>query len=482
MVPSRGVADYFLSIHLLPFNSEANISSKECSEPQLQWNITTFLYPNTDDAPALFGLLDSSFLFAYAAAMFVSGIIAERVNLRYFLSLGMIASGISCYLFGIARPYNVHSLWYFVLVQAIGGVFQTTGWPGVVTVMGNWFGKSKRGFIFGIWNSHTSLGNILGSLIAAKYVESDWGLSFMVPGAIMGLVGFIVFVFLVPNPTDVGCSLPNSHVYRKIEASNSSDDDLYADVGDGPHPAGEDDYNDNLRSESSPMLSGHRRIYSVQSSTQDNAIGFMGAIKIPGVIEYSLCLFFAKLVSYTFLYWLPLYIAASTTYSTSLSAYLSTLFDVGGIVGAIIAGIFSDYSGMSALTCAIMFGLTFPALFIYDYIRNASLGVNVVLLLIAGLLVNGPYALITTAVSAELGTHPSLGDNSKALATVAAIIDGTGSIGAAMGPLLAGMVSRWAGWHSVFYMLMGADLLALLLLSRLVYRELKLYAQRRRVL
>lgn len=71
------------------------------------------------------------------------------------------------------------------------------------------------------------------------------------------------------------------------------------------------DPNDNSRSESSPMLSGHRRIYSVP---QDSAIGFVGAMKIPGVIEYSLSLFFAKLVSYTFLYWLPLYIADSSEY------------------------------------------------------------------------------------------------------------------------------------------------------------------------
>lgn len=58
-----------------------------------------------------------------------------------------------------------------------------------------------------------------------------------------------------------------------------------------------------------------------------------------------------------------------------------------------------------------------------------SATVNIILLLIAGALVNGPYALITTAVSAELGTHESLHGNSKALATVTAIIDGTGSIG-----------------------------------------------------
>lgn len=43
----------------------------------------------------------------------------------------------------------------------------------------------------------------------------------------------------------------------------------------------------------------------------DIPIGFLGAINIPGVLEYSFSLFFAKLVSYTFLYWLPLYIAAS---------------------------------------------------------------------------------------------------------------------------------------------------------------------------
>ncbi|XP_012280932.1 glucose-6-phosphate exchanger SLC37A2 isoform X2 [Orussus abietinus] len=430
---------------------------------------------DTEDAPALLGTLDSAFLFAYAAAMFLSGFVAERVNLRYFLSFGMLGSGISCYLFGLARSYNIHSLWYFVLVQALGGVFQTSGWPGVVTVVGNWFGKGKRGFIFGVWNSHTSLGNILGSLIAAEFVEIDWGLSFMVPGAVMGFAGFILFLFLAPNPMTVGCIPPGPLGYRKLEVTNSSDECSCSDEVERARVGGDDD-TASIHSETSPMLSINRRV----SSGDEKAIGFIGAMRIPGVLEYSFSLFFAKLVSYTFLYWLPKYITASTKYSATLSADLSTLFDVGGIAGAIAAGVFSDYSGMSALTCAIMLLLAVPTLFIYDYIGSSSLGVNVVLLLVAGLLVNGPYALITTAVSAELGTHPSLGENSKALATVTAIIDGTGSIGAAVGPLLAGLVSRWAGWHNVFYMLMAADVLALLLLSRLVYRDIRLFAQRRR--
>jgi len=62
-------------------------------------------------------------------------------------------------------------------------------------------------------------------------------------------------------------------------------------------------------------------------------------------------------------------------------------------------------------------------------LSSVNLIVNIALLVIAGGLVNGPYALITTAVSAELGTHSSLKGNSKALSTVTSIIDGTGSIG-----------------------------------------------------
>lgn len=48
------------------------------------------------------------------------------------------------------------------------------------------------------------------------------------------------------------------------------------------------------------------------------------------------------------------------TYSATLSADLSTLFDVGGIAGAIAAGILSDYSGMSAVTCSGMLFLAVP--------------------------------------------------------------------------------------------------------------------------
>ncbi|XP_053683483.1 glucose-6-phosphate exchanger SLC37A2 isoform X2 [Sabethes cyaneus] len=433
-------------------------------------------YPPFDgpDSAALLGSLDSSFLFSYAIAMFFSGFIAERVSLRYFLSLGMLFSGIFCYLFGVAKVYDIHSMAYFVFVQAMAGICQTTGWPGVVTIVGRWFGKSKRGLIFGIWNSHTSIGNILGSLIAAHYVESDWSMSFIVPGFLMGVFGFIMFLFLVDRPEIVDCQekvgdRPGG--YKRLEEGKTGESgDSDVDEAVGSSISSEQDVN-----ERTPIIGSINR-----TPVNHAAIGFAGALKIPGVIEFSLSLFFSKLVSYTFLYWLPLYIQSSTTLSPELSADLSTLFDIGGIVGAIAAGLISDSTGMSATTCTGMLLLAAPTLLVYQRFGAISLSFNICLLFLAGVLVNGPYALITTSVSAELGQHSSLNGNAKALATVTAIIDGTGSIGAAVGPLFAGLVSS-SGWQNVFYMLILSDILALLLLLRLAGREITRRVRRRNI-
>ncbi|XP_017172899.1 glucose-6-phosphate exchanger SLC37A1 isoform X3 [Mus musculus] len=201
------------------------------------------------------------------------------------------------------------------------------------------------------------------------------------------------------------------------------------------------------------------------------AISFTGALRIPGVIEFSLCLLFAKLVSYTFLFWLPLYITSVDHLDAKKAGELSTLFDVGGIFGGILAGVISDRLEKRASTCGLMLLLAAPTLYVFSSVSRMGLEATIAMLLLSGALVSGPYALITTAVSADLGTHKSLKGNSHALSTVTAIIDGTGSVGAALGPLLAGLISP-SGWSNVFYMLMFADACALLFLVRLIHKEL----------
>jgi OPA family glycerol-3-phosphate transporter-like MFS transporter 1/2 len=70
----------------------------------------------------------------------------------------------------------------------------------------------------GVWNSHTSVGNILGSLIAGVFVSSAWGMSFIVPGIIIASTGVLCFFFLVESESDL--------LARILKASQSRIADL----------------------------------------------------------------------------------------------------------------------------------------------------------------------------------------------------------------------------------------------------------------
>ncbi|CAM4686627.1 glucose-6-phosphate exchanger SLC37A2 [Caretta caretta] len=448
---------FYTSFHLSrkPISIVKSELHSNCSSPRNDTNSTVWCdWAPFDQAnyKELFGALDNAFLVAYAIGMFISGIFGERLPLRYYLSGGMVLSGVFTSLFGLAYFWKIHVLWYYVIIQICNGLVQTTGWPSVVTCVGNWFGKGKRGLIMGIWNSHTSVGNILGSLIAGVWVSSAWGLSFIVPGIIIAVMGIICFLFLVEYPEDVDCNPPLHHM-----ESEERDPEVTLSTDDGSCIR-----ENTIDSSVCPR----------EPAEQPEAISFLGALRIPGVVEFSLCLLFAKLVSYTFLYWLPLYIVNVAHFGAKEAGDLSTLFDVGGILGGILAGLISDYTGGRATTCCVMLIVAAPMLFLYNHVGQNGIASSIAMLIICGALVNGPYALITTAVSADLGTHECLKGNAKALSTVTAIIDGTGSIGAALGPLLAGLISP-SGWNNVFYMLITADILACLFLSRVVYKEIK---------
>ncbi|KAF6159442.1 hypothetical protein GIB67_032213 [Kingdonia uniflora] len=225
----------------------------------------------------------------------------------------------------------------FLACYSLGMLFQATGWPSVVAVIGNWFGKRKMGLIMGVWNAHTSIGNISGSLLAASVLQYGWGWSFILPDTLI----------------------------------------------------------------------------------------FFGGIMTAIGGEYV---------------------------SVKSAGNLSTLFDVGGIVSGILAGYISDKLSARATTAATFMYVVIPAMLLYRVYRRVSKSLNILHMLVVGLFVNGPYTLITTAVSADLGTRHSLKGNSRALATVSAIIDGTGSAGAALGHLLTRFLSS-KGWDVVFAML-----------------------------
>ncbi|CAA7014257.1 unnamed protein product [Microthlaspi erraticum] len=397
------------------------------------------------DGTALLGQIDLAFLSVYAVGMFVAGHLGDRLDLRTFLTIGMIGTGVFTALFGVAFWANIHSFYYFLAIQTLAGWFQSIGWPCVVAVLGNWFDKKRRGVIMGVWSAHTSIGNIVGSLIATGLLKFGWGWSFVGPALLITFLGIVVYLFLPVNPPAVEAERDGTEVDSTMRLGDTITESFLS---------------------SRMSTTGFDR----------RAVGFLAAWKIPGVAPFAFCLFFTKLVSYTFLYWLPFYVSQTEIggehLSQETSGNLSTLFDVGGVVGGILAGYFSDQLEGRAITAGGFIYLTIPALFLYRTYGHVSMTINIILMFIAGVFVNGPYALITTAVAADLGTHKSLKGNARALATVTAIIDGTGSVGAAIGPVLTGYIAA-ISWDAVFYMLMTAALISGLLLTQLIIAEVR---------
>ncbi|KAL3532244.1 hypothetical protein ACH5RR_005765 [Cinchona calisaya] len=413
-------------------------------------NATGWAPFNGRRGPHRLGELDLAFLLAYSVGMYLAGHIGDSFDLRLFLTIGMLGSGFLVIFFGLGYFLDVHSFAFFVIVQILCGLFQSIGWPCVVAVVGNWFGKKKRGLIMGVWSSHTSAGNIIGSIVASSVLGFGWGWCFVLPGTFIIVVAVFVYLFLVVSPDNLGFEFPEKEVEMSVEAVALVD------------------------SEKSEL--GEEGLVGSGDEGASVAIGFLEAWRLPGVAPYAFSLFFSKLVAYTFLYWLPFYLRhtaiAGVHVSHRTAGILSTVFDIGGVTGGILAGFISDLIEAQAVSSLLFLLLSIPTLIFYRIYGSVSMLLNISLMFISGLLVNGPYSLITTAVATDLGTQSVIKGNSRALATVSAIIDGTGSVGAAIGPLLAGYIST-RGWNSVFFMLIMSILLAGLLLIHLVKNEIK---------
>lgn len=246
---------------------------------------------NEADGTSKLGEIDVAFLACYSLGMYVAGHLGDRLDLRLFLTFGMIGSGIFVGLFGMGFFWDIHVFLFYLAMQMVAGLFQATGWPSVVAVIGNWFGKRKRGLIMGVWNAHTSVGNISGSLLAAAVLDYGWGWSFIVPGALIFLGGILVYLFLVAYPEDVGFPCANNSCGNE-----------------GPCPADMEAQTQKGNADADNI--GPRTVsVSPQGSGGKRSVGLIEACRIPGVIYFAMCLFFSKLVAYTFLYWLPFYLS-----------------------------------------------------------------------------------------------------------------------------------------------------------------------------
>lgn len=411
------------------------------TQPSNLWNQTR-LYQSPSDASVFLGVLDAIFMFSYATGLFISGILGDRFDLRIVLCLGMVLTSVMIFCFGVLSEWlHIYSIGWYVSFWILNGLAQSTAWPCVVAIMGNWFGKEGRGLIFGIWSACASVGNIIGAALAAAFIQYGYEYPFLVCCILLLACAVICFFAIVPSPDDVGMKLGSSSENTNEQETASS----------------------TLNTDTEELI---------EDESKTKPITFFRAWLLPGVAMYSLCYACLKLVNYSFFFWLPFYLRKKFQWEETDADLLSTLYDVGGIFGGIFGGLLSDFIASRSLVVVPSLLIAIPMLFIFSSLSNNK-AANAVVMGITGVFIGGPANMISAAITADLGRQEILADNDQALSTVTGIVDGTGSFGAAIGQILIPVIQKGLDWSYVFYFFIIMTFVTCLCILPLFIRETK---------
>ncbi len=329
---------------------------------------------------------------AYAIAQFVGGELADRFSARHVALAGAALSVLCTASLAIASPQMI------LLLQFGNGFGQGFGWPALLQLFGRWFGRGERDHVLGWWSTSYILGGFLASSLTmwltvhtGLAARSGFEPAYLVVSAIL-LFAALFFYFEtreMPKP-------------RTAEGARQG---FSASSGQG-----------------------WRRVLG------DRNIRYIAAMY-----------FFLKMTRYTLLFWLPRYLVSSGGYTNWSAAHIASCFEILGIAGPIAVGYIVERWLMGRhmqLGAVMLYALAFVCL-LHPLLAGSGTFGMVVSVSLMGMLIHGSDLLMSgMAVLDAVPSHihgRSIG-----------FVNGIGSIGQAISPLLATLFVARYGWNRLF--------------------------------
>ncbi len=361
------------------------------------------------------GLMGTLFYLTYGISKFISGIVSDRSNPRYFMGLGLIATGIINILFGLSSSIVALSI-----LWVLNAWFQGWGWPACSKLLTTWYSRSERGGWWSVWNTAHNLGGAMIPIIVGYTVlHYGWRYSFFIPGVIAVIVGCLLCWRLRDKPTTMG--LPSIGHWRK-------------------------DYLEIAHENTGKGLSQKQILTRYVLSNK-----YIWLLGLSYILVY--------IVRTAINDWGNLYLTEQYGYSLITANSALSLFEIGGFLGSLVAGwgsdkIFSGNRGPMILLFSMGIFLSVAALWLMPIV---SFTLQAVCLFTIGFFVFGPQMLIGMA-AAECSHKDSVGA-------------ATGFVGlfAYMGAALAGyplaIITQHFHWTGFFVVIsVAAAAIGLLLL------------------
>ncbi|WP_318489102.1 MFS transporter [Photobacterium leiognathi] len=361
------------------------------------------------------GLMGTLFYLTYGISKFISGIVSDRSNPRYFMGVGLIATGIINILFGLSSSIVALSI-----LWVLNAWFQGWGWPACSKLLTTWYSRSERGGWWSVWNTAHNLGGAMIPIIVGYTVlHYGWRYSFFIPGVIAVIVGCLLCWRLRDKPTTMG--LPSIGHWRK-------------------------DYLEIAHENTGKGLSQKQILTRYVLSNK-----YIWLLGLSYILVY--------IVRTAINDWGNLYLTEQYGYSLITANSALSLFEIGGFLGSLVAGwgsdkIFSGNRGPMILLFSMGIFLSVAALWLMPIV---SFALQAVCLFAIGFFVFGPQMLIGMA-AAECSHKDSVGA-------------ATGFVGlfAYMGAALAGyplaIITQHFHWTGFFVVIsVAAAAIGLLLL------------------
>lgn len=113
-----------------------------------------------------FGIILAVVGLVYGLSRFVNGLIADRMNARYHMSLGLLLCALASFAFGFApsilgidigvAPHTLIILFGVLLV--LNNIFQGSGFPPCARLLSHWIPPQELATKMSIWNTSHSIG------------------------------------------------------------------------------------------------------------------------------------------------------------------------------------------------------------------------------------------------------------------------------------------------------------------------------------
>ena len=121
-----------------------------------------------DWGPEALGVLGACYLIAYTIGQFISGASGDRLGPKKIALLGMGGSIVVNASMGFTNSFLS-----FCVLLSLNGLFQATGWPNNVGIMGRWFRRHERGRAMGLWATNFQAGGALATPLAMSSFRRD---------------------------------------------------------------------------------------------------------------------------------------------------------------------------------------------------------------------------------------------------------------------------------------------------------------------